>query len=135
MPGLIETAKGCNYSHVLEKNHIQVVKQFCFEHRGELVNPRIYSQWAISKNMPRLIGVQLLSIFISLNLEQKTNPEWVAPRMFLVPEDFPEPKKRKVKEYKYGAWRQAARERWIRYKENSSHLEDQKYLRPSKNSA
>ena len=131
---MVSTAKGCNYSHVLEKNHIHVVKQFCFEHRGELVNPRIYSQWAIMKNMPRLCGAQLLNLFLKINLETKTNPKWVAPRMFLVPEDFPEPAKRKVKEYKYGAWRQAAKQRWIRYKEGSSQLEDQKYIRPLKNS-
>lgn len=117
MPALLRALNGTSRSHVLKTYHIEPVKQFCFEHRGELVNPRMYSYWAIRNNAPRLVGVQLVHIFLKLKLQVKKSPEWLAPRMFLVPEDFKQPKQKKARHSNSGSWSMAAKEKWKRLKE------------------
>lgn len=118
MPALLRALNGTNRSHVLKTYHIDTVRQFCYEHRGELVNPRIYSYWAIRNKAARLVGVQLVHIFLKLKLQVKTNPDWIAPRMFLAPGDFKEPAAEK-KNKRAGAWSQAAKEKWKRRKEKT----------------
>lgn len=106
----LRAVNGTLRSRFIKGYNIDVVRQFCYEHRGELVNPRIYSQWAMKKNAAKLVGVQIIHIFGQLKLEEKTNPTWLAPRMFFVPEDF-EPPKKKEKSARDGSWSFAAKER------------------------
>lgn len=119
MPALLRALNGTNRSHVLKTYHIDTVRQFCYEHRGELVNPRIYSYWAIRNNAPKLVGIQLIHVFGKLKLQVKKSDEWLAPRMFLVPEDFKQPKPKKARHTRNGTWSQAAKETWKRRKEKS----------------
>lgn len=113
----LRAVNGTLHSRHIKGYNIDVVREFCYEYRGHLVSPNIYSYWATCNRAAKLSGVQIIHIFINLNLEEKPDPYGLAPRMFFVPEDFEPPKQKKAKNQGNGSWSMAAKEKWKRRKE------------------
>lgn len=75
----LRAVNGTLHSRHIKGYNIDVVREFCYEYRGHLVSPNIYSYWATCNRAAKLSGVQIIHIFINLNLEEKPDPYGLAP--------------------------------------------------------